>query len=239
MMAEKRERTVLETLCQLPASDFVLIGGYAVNAYVPPRYSRDCDLVVLSGMETIEQSLGKSHFVKKTGGEAPYGAGTYLRYWREGENMGFDLLQGSVIDNRTGILFESTLFEKYSAERVTNGRMDVRMIKLRVVDPELLFAMKFVPARRADVRDMFMLSGKGLDWDLVIEFIANKCGRKTIETSLDQIKTIVETKGYRDSINATFGRIPDNRFDLCQRKLNEFLGRLETGLTQAHLERTE
>jgi len=46
MMAEKRERTVLEPLAQLPVGGFVLIGGYAVNAYVPPRFSDDCDLVM-------------------------------------------------------------------------------------------------------------------------------------------------------------------------------------------------
>jgi hypothetical protein len=233
MIAERRERTVLETISHLPASGFVLIGGYAVNAYVPPRFSGDCDLVVLSGMTAIEELLLRNQFVRKEEGEAPYGVGTYLRYWKEEEKAGFDLLQGSVLDNRTGILFESALFEKYSAERVTNGKMDVRIIKLRVVDPELLFAMKFVPVRRADVRDMFMLSGKDLNWDLVIEHIANKCGRVIIEASLDRIKSIVEATGYRDDINSTFGRIPNNRYDLCQRRLNEFLSRLKNGLTRS------
>jgi hypothetical protein len=233
MIAAKREQIVLETLAKLPAKDFVLIGGYAVNAYVPPRFSYDCDLVVLSRMDSIEELLLKNRFVRKEGGEAPYGVATYLRYWREEENVGFDLLQGSVLDNETGVLFESALLEKYSAERVTNGRMDVRMVRLRVVDPELLFAMKFVPARRADVRDMFMLSGKRLDWDLVTEFVTNKCTTNNLETNMGRIKSIIEAEGYRDSLQAAFGKIPDNRFNLCKRKFDDLLGRLGSESLQA------
>lgn len=51
-MLDAREGVVLETLEKLPKDNIVLIGGYAVNAYVPPRFSIDCDFVVLgsSGM---------------------------------------------------------------------------------------------------------------------------------------------------------------------------------------------
>ena len=44
-MLESREALILQTLMELP-KDVVLIGGYAVNAYVPPRFSINCDLVV-------------------------------------------------------------------------------------------------------------------------------------------------------------------------------------------------
>jgi len=57
-MLESREELILETLQELP-KDTVLIGGYAVNAYVPPRFSIDCDLFVLKGMDKVKKILLK------------------------------------------------------------------------------------------------------------------------------------------------------------------------------------
>jgi hypothetical protein len=38
MTLDERERVVLETLQRLPKQSVVLVGGYAINAYVPPRF---------------------------------------------------------------------------------------------------------------------------------------------------------------------------------------------------------
>jgi len=43
---EEREKLVFGLLQKLKDVDFVLIGGYAINAYTLPRFSVDCDLVV-------------------------------------------------------------------------------------------------------------------------------------------------------------------------------------------------
>lgn len=45
-MLQIREKEVFDTLKKIRECRFVLIGGYAVNAYTLPRFSVDCDIVV-------------------------------------------------------------------------------------------------------------------------------------------------------------------------------------------------
>jgi len=41
-----REKEIFETLKKIRKNNFVVIGGYAVNAYTLPRFSADCDIVI-------------------------------------------------------------------------------------------------------------------------------------------------------------------------------------------------
>ena len=46
-MFEKREKLVFSLLEEAEKNfEFTVIGGYAVNAFTPPRFSVDCDIVV-------------------------------------------------------------------------------------------------------------------------------------------------------------------------------------------------
>jgi hypothetical protein len=209
---ESREAIILETLKELP-EDVVLIGGYAVNAYVPPRVSIDCDIVVLDEIAKIRKTLLKRGFEETEKGNVQYGK--HLRFVRKGEKVSFDLLLNSVLDRETGIVFESSLFKQYSRERFTVGRANPIRIELRVADPELLFVMKFVSARRQDVRDIFMLSGTELNGDLVKEMIRKKCSAELIERRVKSMKEKVTNIGYRDSLHGAFGKIPDKTFESC------------------------
>ncbi|HMB67146.1 MAG TPA: nucleotidyl transferase AbiEii/AbiGii toxin family protein [Candidatus Bathyarchaeia archaeon] len=220
-MLDAREGIIIKTLERLPREDVVLIGGYAVNAYVPPRFSIDCDLVVLGSSSKLESLLREDGFKKVGEGDVSYG--TYVRYETEKVKVSFDLLKNSVVDRDTKIVFEGDLFQKYSAERTTVGRSVPTRIRMRIVDPELLFAMKFVSARRQDVRDMFMLSGADLNWDLVSELVSVKCGRELIGKRSRSISRDVQSENFRDSLHGPFGRIPSERFELCRRRLVEFL----------------
>ena len=226
MMIQDRERIVLEVLEKIPKQNIVLIGGYAVNAYVPPRFSIDCDLVVIGGLPDVEATLKSSGFAKAESGDVPYG--NYVRYVREPEKVSFDLLVNSVLDRATGIVFGKELFEKYSKKRVTVGRAIPIRIEVKIADPEMLFAMKFVSVRKQDIRDIFMLAGEGLDWNLVARLVSEKCKSDLIEKRVALIKRSIESKTYRDSLHGPYGKIPDERFDLCRKRLMEFLDRLSS-----------
>jgi len=54
-----REKEIFETLKKIKNSNFVVIGGYAVNAYTLPRFSVDCDIVIKDRkeLEKIEEAL--------------------------------------------------------------------------------------------------------------------------------------------------------------------------------------
>src|SRR5207237_7354893 len=112
-------------------------------------------------------------FRKTAEGDVSYGG--YVRYEMKNVKVSFDLLENSVVDRDTRIVFEGELFKKHSAERTTVGMSVPTRIKMRVADAELLFAMKFVSARRQDVRDLLLLAGANLDCDLVTELLWAKC----------------------------------------------------------------
>lgn len=224
MMIQDRERIVLETLEKIPKQNVVLIGGYAVNTYVPPRFSIDCDLVVLDDAKPIEDALKRHGFVKAEAGDVPYG--NYIRCIKEKEKVSFDLLINSVLDRETGVVFEGELFRKYYRKRVTVGRANPIRIEMRIADPELLFAMKFVPSRKQDIRDIFMLAGEDLEWGLIRKIITEKCNSDLITKRMDLIKRSIQSKGYRDSLQGPFGKMPDERFNLCKNRLLDFLGKL-------------
>ena len=219
-MLEAREALILQVLKGLPR-ELVLIGGYAVNAYVPPRFSIDCDIVVFEEVAEVKRILLKNGFEETEKGEVPYGE--YIRFMRKREKVSFELLLKSVLDKDTGIVFEDSLFKKYSRERVTVGRANPIRIKMRIADPELLFALKFVSARRQDMRDVFMLSGTELDWNLIKEIIKKKCGEKLIDGRTRLIKARVMSKHYRDSLHGAFGKIPDKKFAICSSNLLRLL----------------
>ncbi len=220
-MLDARESIIIKTLQKLPREDVVLIGGYAVNAYAPPRFSIDCDLVVLDSSSKLESLLREDGFKKVGEGDVSYGG--YVRYEMEKAKVSFDLLKSSVVDRDTEIVFEGELFRKYSAERTTVGRSVPTRIRMRIVDPELLFAMKFVSARRQDVRDMFMLAGGNLNWDLISELLSAKCSRDLIGKRSRSVRRDVQSESFRDSLHGPFGRIPSERFELCRKRLVEYL----------------
>ena len=58
-MLPLREKEIFETLRRMEKFKFVIIGGYAVNAYTLPRFSVDCDIVVKDKEELrdIEEAL--------------------------------------------------------------------------------------------------------------------------------------------------------------------------------------
>ena len=223
-MSEQKEGVVLETLTELPKKNIVLVGGYAVNAYAPPRFSVDCDLVVLRGVEEAEKALKQRGFRKEDSGVAPYGG--FVRYSSKDNGISFDLLVGPLVDNQTGVVFEGKLFEKHSAERRVVGRMVVSIVTMRVADPELLFATKFVPVRRQDARDMFMLSGTQLDWRLTEQLVREKCSATLIKGRVSLAREIINARQFRDSLQGAYGRIPDERYARCKKNLDSFFSRL-------------
>jgi len=83
--------------------------------------------------------------------------------------------------------------------------------------------VKFISARRQDIRDIFMLSGIELNWNLIREIIKAKCRGEFIKKRIGLIKAKVINKNYRDGLHGAFGKIPDGTFDNCSSNLVKFL----------------
>jgi len=129
-MLEDREKEILETLSDIPKDDVVLIGGYAVNVYVPPRFSVDCDIVVLRNLEKVKEILSQKGFKEIPTGDTPYKK--FHRFEKKDTKSAFDLLVNYVIDRNTGVKVPSKLIEKNSGLRNTVGRISPVRVKLRV-----------------------------------------------------------------------------------------------------------
>src|SRR3989344_5161922 len=107
-----REEEIFKTLKELKNCNFVVIGGYAVNAYALPRFSVDCDIVVKE-----EDELGKIQEILKNAGyqkEAPndglHYSGDFVRFEKKIENnfsVSIDILIHKVTDRMTGAVFDA------------------------------------------------------------------------------------------------------------------------------------
>ncbi|MBI5881026.1 hypothetical protein HZB90_02755 [archaeon] len=80
---EAREKEIFETLKRIKNHDFVVVGGYSVNAYTLPRFSTDCDIVVKDESESkkIGPELLKAGYAEEpeSKAETPY-HGEFKRY---------------------------------------------------------------------------------------------------------------------------------------------------------------
>ena len=222
-MLEDRERVILETLKKIPKKDVVLIGGYAVNAYVPPRFSIDCDLVVLDNLKKIKNILIKNGFEETIASDAPYKK--FYRFERKDIKSAFDLLIDFVTDRSTGIRIPAKMIKKYSKTRTTVGRANPIRIRLRLANPEMLFIMKFLSCRKQDIRDIFMLSNLKLDVDFITKNLTRMTPEKIIKTRIQKVEDMITKKTFRDSLQGPYGYLPDKIFDNCKDSLLKILER--------------
>ena len=145
-----REKEIFNTLKMIKKSDFVVIGGYAVNAYTLPRFSVDCDIVIRDRKELgkIGEALVELEYVreKNYSEEVPY-EGNFERYEKElGKNfrVSMDILIGEVIDRQTRVTFSADWVFNNSDVRNLQGKTISEQLGIRIVNADALFAMKMV-----------------------------------------------------------------------------------------------
>src|SRR3990167_2891770 len=111
-MLQLREKEIFETLKRMGKFKFVIIGGYAVNAYALPRFSVDCDIVIKDHKELkeIEKVLLKFGYIKTGNKEDTSYYGDFLRFEKDlGENIkvSIDILIKEVLDRQTKAVFSA------------------------------------------------------------------------------------------------------------------------------------
>ena len=112
-MLQLREKEIFETLKRINKFKFVIIGGYAVNAYTLPRFSIDCDIVVKNEKELkkIEKTLIDFGYAKE--GNNKNNTSYYADFLRFEKNIGnnmrvsVDILIKEVLDRQTYATFSA------------------------------------------------------------------------------------------------------------------------------------
>lgn len=218
-MLELREKEILRMLEKLKGLNFALIGGYAVNAYTQPRFSVDCDLVVLNkeDAEKIKRVLEQEGYKEKEiNPDIPY-SGDFLCLTRniEAYTVPFDVMIGSVIDRDTQLKFPAEWIFNNSKIRTLVGKANPMKIELRIADPEILVIMKLAAGRKSDLRDIFMLLERNVD----VEFILSELKKHKLQNKLAKFREYVTSKEFRDSLQGVFGKIDDKAFNKIIEKI--------------------
>jgi len=215
---EEREKLVFELLKKLKGVNFVLIGGYAINAYTLPRFSVDCDLVVRNkkDAEKAASILKENGFLERKEAENVYG-GKFLSLEHSKEPKAtFDILYGEVFDRKTGKRVSADLLFRHSAKRTVFGKGSPIRIECRVADPEMLVAMKMLSARKADIRDVFMLHSVKLNAGKLEELFREI---RIPKESLEETRKTIKSVQFADSLAGVYGKIQEEEFQSTMKKI--------------------
>lgn len=185
--------------------NFIVVDGYAVSALGKHRFSVDCDMVipkkdlnkacrVLSGRGYIKQ-------IEKTGFDEVYG-GDFESYVKKvgGLPVTADLLIGSLASRQTGASWSFDYVSENSIEATISGI--ALSVTARIPSKELLIAMKVHSGRKADIRDIIMLSREA-NWDLV-NIHAKRGNIKRLKKMMEEIVKALGDKDLIPSLKGVF-----------------------------------
>lgn len=210
-LLQTREKEIFETLKELKNRDchFVLIGGYAVNAYTLPRFSVDCDVVVEGIVEAkkVDSALKSLGYTKATESKI------FMRYGKALEKelkVAVDVLIGEVFDRQTGASFPANWVFKHSSLQTLRGKTIIEKLELPIINVDALVALKFVAGRTTDIRDIFMLLPLVRDLEKLKEEISLKAGFKG---RFAKIKEKITSAEFRKNLQGVYGFIDGKIFE--------------------------
>lgn len=221
-LLQLREKEIFEALKGIKGFNFAVIGGYAVNCYTLPRFSVDCDIVVADNKEAAEicKELENLGYKKEEAGkfDAPYHA-EFIRYEKkikENFKVSMDILIGYVLDRQIKAVFSAEWVFENSDFRLLKGKTIAEQLKLKVINPDALFVMKFSAARAVDIRDVFMLAlqVKNLEW--VKEEASKRCNFKE---NFNIIKDKITSPEFKNNLQGVFGFIDEKLFERHKKAL--------------------
>jgi hypothetical protein len=221
-----REEEVFETLKELKNCAFVIIGGYAVNAYTLPRFSVDCDIVIRDKNELrkIEKTLQKIGYTKRhLLIEAQY-SGSFSRYEKELDHpfaVSIDILVGRVLDRMIGSVFTAEWVFKHSKTRVLRGKTITEELKLKIINLDALLVMKIISCRSTDIRDVFMMLPYAEDEAWIKTEVSLRCNLKE---RIANIQEKVSSKQFQDGLAGVYGYFDLKIFEKHKKMVMGFLG---------------
>src|SRR3989344_277414 len=194
-----REKEIFETLKRIKKNNFVVIGGYAVNAYTLPRFSVDCDIVIKNRkeLEKIEEALLNLGYKKEKNysDDVPYD-GNFERYEKELDKnfkVSMDILIAEVLDRQTKVKFSADWIFDNSSLRNLQGKTISEQLKIRIINADALFTMKLISCRQTDIRDIFLLINSVKDKQWIINEISQ---RYDLKNRLSKALTRINSKQF-------------------------------------------
>lgn len=220
-LLQLREKEVFETLKNLKEFEFVIIGGYAVNAYTLPRFSIDCDLVVRDKSEfnKIESTLLGLHYNKK-GSTKEGNIAEFRRYEKniaENFKVSFDIMIREVFDRQTNVSIPADWIFKNSSIIILKGKTIVEELRIRIINVDALFVIKMISCRSTDIRDLFMLSLSIRDKKWIKREIGE---RYNFKNRFEKVREKITSNEFRKGLQGVYGLL-DNR--IFEKSVNSIL----------------
>lgn len=190
---------------------YVLVGGWAVSAF-QARFTTDIDTVIpgtaLDGYDSLLGDLGyQKQFEEDVSNEYE---GRMIQYEKSvGEYaVTFEALVDAIRCRQTDAEWSYRYLHKYSSMESLDVAED---LTARIPEPALLFAMKLHSGRRADTRDLVVISSRA-DYDRIERHVH----RGDSERLAKRIQTVIErleADDFADSFKGVFqqGEIPSDR----------------------------
>ncbi len=210
-----REEEIFRTLKAMKDCDFVVIGGYAVNAYTLPRFSVDCDIVIRdeNELKRIEKILLTIGYKKESSLQDAQYSGSFSRYEKKLDNdfkVSMDILIHNVTDRMTEATFSANwVFEK-SRVMALKGKTIPEELMVRIIDIDALLVMKIISCRSTDIRDVFMMFPNAHDK----EWIKIEVGlRYSFKDRITKIIEKVVSKQFKDGLSGVYGRFDRKVFE--------------------------
>jgi hypothetical protein len=178
-----RETEIIRILRVLSeATDgFVVIGGYAVNAFGQHRFSVDCELATIrDNVPVIDATLlGEGYELKRSEVRPPIGV-TIREYAKPigGETTSVLLFVDTVVNTTTRGIWTYKFIQENSVEAIVVGATG--STPSRVAQRNLLVAMKLHAGETQDFEDVVMLAER-VDWKTVARCTATGSKQQLIE----------------------------------------------------------
>jgi hypothetical protein len=204
MSLPERQSELIETHRSVQNAElpYVLVGGWAVSAF-QTRFTTDIDTVIpdtaLDDYDTLLRDLGyEKQFEKDVSKEYD---GRMVQYTKQvGENeVKFEALVDAMSCRQT----DAEWSYRYLHEHSTIESLDVAEdLDGRIPEPALLFAMKLHSGRKADTRDLVVISLRA-NFERIERHV--HCGDpEKLDRQIGTILNRLEQDGFEDSFKGVF-----------------------------------
>lgn len=200
----ERENEIFDILNSFNKAElkYVLIGGYAVSAYMH-RFSVDADVCInKKDLPSFKKILKAKHYaLTKRRILEDFYKGQFECYIKKTKlPVTVDLLIGSIACRQTDAsvsfvqLYNNSVTKKITGiEKTVNARIPVK---------EILIALKLHSARMTDARDIVALC-KDIDFDMVAGFMRIGNGKDVIN-NLDRLLSYFKNDNFKDAFKGVF-----------------------------------
>lgn len=209
----ERENEIFDILDSFSKAEleYVLIGGYAVSAYMR-RFSVDADVCIgKNDLPSFKEILKTKHFelVKRRDLEDIY-KGSFECYIKKVKlPVTVDLMIGSIVSRQTNY---SVSFEKLYKNSAIKKIIGIeKTISARIPAKEILIALKINSARLTDARDIVALC-QNVDFEIIAEFMDKS---KEIQDNLNSLLSYFKSDNFKDAFKGVFSieKLPKGNID--------------------------